>query len=166
MLFEELPRSLDKCKFVSKGATGWVFEAAPGIAIKYFVRGRLDEFQVENETYDLIERNHPPPLFIRSFLRLPGIDFMQLMVDSLDARLQRNQRRDEQKHVCLEVLRLEPTPKIEQWAAELLEPSLGWNVSDWSRAICALQIFFSTAMTTLSWPTLTAAVRLALRIGA
>ena len=125
MLFEELPGSLDKCRFVSKGATGWVFEAAPGIAIKYFVRGRLDEFQVENGTYDLIERNDPPPLFIRSFLRLPGLNFMQLMVDSLDARLQRNQRRDLQKHVCLEVLRLEPTPKIEQWAAELSE-ALAW----------------------------------------
>ncbi|OAR02619.1 hypothetical protein LLEC1_07153 [Akanthomyces lecanii] len=125
MLFEELPKSLDKCRFVSKGATRWVFEAAPGIAIKYFVRGRLDEFQVENEIYDLIERNHPPPLFIRSFLRLPGLNFMQLMADNLDARLQRNQRRDFEKHVCLEVLRLEPTPKIEQWAAEL-SAALAW----------------------------------------
>ncbi|KID59195.1 uncharacterized protein G6M90_00g066410 [Metarhizium brunneum] len=47
------------------------------------------------------------------------------MVDSLDARLQRNQRRDLQKHVCLEVLRLEPTPKIEQWSAELSR-ALAW----------------------------------------
>lgn len=125
MLFEELPGSIDKCRFVSKGATGWIFEAAPGIAIKYAVRGRLDEFQVENETYDLIERNHPPPYFIRSFLRLPGIHFMQMMVENLDARLQRNQLRDFKKHICLEVLRLEPTPKIEQWAVEL-SGALAW----------------------------------------
>lgn len=125
MLSEKLPASLGKCSFVSKGATGWVFQAAFGIAIKYCVRGRLDEFQVENETYDLIERSHPPPLFVRSFLRLPGLNFMQLMVESLDARLQRNQRRDLRKNVCLEVLRLEPTPKIKQWATELSR-ALAW----------------------------------------
>ncbi|KAK2593429.1 hypothetical protein QQS21_008880 [Conoideocrella luteorostrata] len=114
MLFKELLGSIDKCRFVSKGATGQIFGAAPGIAIKYLVRGRLDEFQVENEMYDLIERNHLPPYFIRSFLLLPGIHFMQLMVESLDARLQRNQVPDSRKHIFLEVLRLESTPKIEQ----------------------------------------------------
>lgn len=125
MLLEELPVSLDECRFIAKGATGWVFEAAPGIAIKYSVRGRLDAFQIENEIYDLIEQSRPPPYFIRSFLRLPGINFMQLMVDSLDARLQRNQRRDLKNDICLEVRRLEPTKKIEQWAVEL-SGALAW----------------------------------------
>lgn len=125
MLIEKTPASICKCKFVSGGATGWVYEAAPGIALKYCVRGRLDEFQVENETYDLIERSNPPPCFVLSFLRLPGINFMQMMAESLDARLMRNQRRDFKKRICLEVLRLEPTPKIEQWAVELAG-ALAW----------------------------------------
>lgn len=43
------------------GVTSYVFEAAPGIAIKYVVRGRLDEFRHENDMYDLIERSNPPP---------------------------------------------------------------------------------------------------------
>lgn len=119
MLFDNLPRSMDKCNFVSMGATSYVYEAAPGIAIKYVVRGRLDEFRHKNNTYDLIEQSNPPPYFMQSFLRLPGVHFMPLMAGSLEARLFSNQIRDFKKQICLQVLRLEPILKIEQWAAEL-----------------------------------------------
>ncbi|KAM3448284.1 hypothetical protein MY3296_007967 [Beauveria thailandica] len=71
-LEQVLPRSLfNKCKFISVGATGWVFEVSPGIALKYLCTGRLDEFRHESEIYELIERSNPPPHFIQSFLRLP-----------------------------------------------------------------------------------------------
>lgn len=44
---------------------------------------------------------------------------MLLMTCSLEDRLYGNQVRDFKKHMCLEVLRLEPTLKIDRWATEL-----------------------------------------------
>ncbi|KAM3497739.1 hypothetical protein MY10362_008917 [Beauveria mimosiformis] len=121
-----LPRSLfNKCKFLGKGATGWVFEVAPGITLKYLCTGRDDEFRRENETYELIERSSPPPLFVQSFLRLPYAHFMQSIPDCLDHRLRNNRRQDPKTLKCFEVLRLEPTAKIGQWAAEL-SSALAW----------------------------------------
>ncbi|EJP65022.1 Serine/threonine-protein kinase Sgk1 [Beauveria bassiana] len=121
-----LPRSLtNECKFIGKGATGWVFEVAPGITLKYLCTGRDDEFRRENEMYELIERSSPPPYFVQSFLRLPYAHFMQSFPDCLDLRLRSNRRQDPKTLECFEVLRLEPTAKIEQWAAEL-SSALAW----------------------------------------
>ncbi|OAA69692.1 protein kinase domain-containing protein [Cordyceps fumosorosea ARSEF 2679] len=78
------------------------FAAAPGIVLKYVCVGRLDEFHVENETYDLIERHNPPPHFIRSFLRLPYAHFMQRPPESLEERLRGNRRVDPETGRCLE----------------------------------------------------------------
>lgn len=75
--------------------------------------------------YELIERSSPPPCFIQSFLRLPHAHFMQWMPDSLDFRLRSNRRQNPKTLHCLEVLRLEPTAKIEQWATEL-SSALAW----------------------------------------
>ncbi|KAM3547641.1 hypothetical protein MY1884_009493 [Beauveria asiatica] len=119
------PSLLNKCKFIGLGATGWVFEVAPGIALKYICTGRDDEFRRENETYELIERSSPPPYFIQSFLRLPYAHFMQFIPDCLDHRLRSNRRQDPKTLKCFEVLRLEPTAKIGQWAAEL-SSALAW----------------------------------------
>ena len=127
-LDQVFPRSLfNKFEFISGGATGWVFEVAPGIALKFLCPGREEEFRRENETYALIERSDPPPPphFIQSFLRLPYAHFMQLMPDSLDSRLRANRRQDPKTLECFEVLRLEPTARIEQWAAEL-SSALAW----------------------------------------
>ncbi|KAM3510326.1 hypothetical protein MY11210_005944 [Beauveria gryllotalpidicola] len=125
-LDQVLPPSLfNKCEFISVGATGWVFKVAPGIALKYLCTGRLDEFCRENETYELIERSSPPPHFIQSFLRLPYAHFMQFMPDCLDLRLRNNRRQDPKTLKCFEVLRLEPTAKIKQWAVEL-SSALAW----------------------------------------
>ncbi|KAK8147129.1 hypothetical protein G3M48_002118 [Beauveria asiatica] len=125
-LDQVLPRSLfNKCKFISVGATGWVFEVSPGIALKYLCTGRLDEFRHESEIYELIERSNPPPHFIQSFLRLPNAHFMEWMPISLDFRLQSNRRQDPKTRKYNEVLHLEPTAKIGQWAAEL-SCALAW----------------------------------------
>ncbi|KAM3539783.1 hypothetical protein ARSEF1564_007313 [Beauveria bassiana] len=80
-----------------------------------------EEFRHENKTYALIKQSDPPPPphFIQSFLQLPYAHFMQLMPNSLDYRLRANQRQDPKTLKCFEVLRLEPTAKIKQWAAEL-----------------------------------------------
>lgn len=88
-----LPPSLfGKCKFISVGATGWVFEVAPGIALKYLCTDRDEEFRREHEMYELMERNSSsqPPHFIQSFLRLPDAHFMQRMATCLDSRLESN----------------------------------------------------------------------------
>lgn len=122
------PRSLfNKFEFISGGATGWVFEVAPGIALKFLRPGCEEEFRREHNTYALIERSDPspPPHFIQSFVRLPYAHFMQLMPDCLDFRLRANRRQDPKTLKCFEVLRLEPTAKIEQWAAEL-SSALAW----------------------------------------
>ncbi|KAM3504267.1 hypothetical protein MY11210_008425 [Beauveria gryllotalpidicola] len=55
---ERLDRVFNKFDFISGGATGWVFEVAPGIALKFLCPGREHEFRRENETY---ERSDPPP---------------------------------------------------------------------------------------------------------
>ncbi|TQV90402.1 protein kinase domain-containing protein [Cordyceps javanica] len=124
-----LPKSLfNKFEYISGGATGWVFQVAPGIALKFLRPGRGEDFRRENETYALIERSDPPPPpphFVRSFVRLPHAHLMQLMPDSLDFRLRANRRQDPRTLACFEVLRLEPTAKVEQWAAEL-SGALAW----------------------------------------
>ncbi|TQV91723.1 protein kinase domain-containing protein [Cordyceps javanica] len=125
-LDQVLPYSLfNKCKFISVGATGWVFEVSPGIALKYLCTDRQNEFRHEMSIYELIEKSSPPPHFIQSFLRLPYAHFMQRLPTSLDHRLRDNRRQDPKTLKCYEVLRLEPTDKIGRWAVELSH-ALAW----------------------------------------
>lgn len=122
----ELPSCITKLAFISRGATGWVFKVDDNIALKYVRKGRLNEFKKENDAYDLFERHGSSPYVIQSFLRLPGLNFLQLMPgSSLDQRIYNNQRRDYGNQRCLEVLRLEPVCKIEQWAMEL-SAAIAW----------------------------------------
>jgi atypical protein kinase C zeta type len=119
-MFQELPPCITKLRLISRGATGWVYQVDEEIALKYTRKDRLKQFQNENNNYSLFERHGFPPYLTQSFLRLPGINFLQLMPSgSLDKRIYSNQRRDYKNMKCLEVLRLEPTQKIEQWAMEL-----------------------------------------------
>ncbi|PMB66618.1 Serine/threonine-protein kinase Sgk1-B [Beauveria bassiana] len=104
-LDQVFPRSLfNKFEFISGGATGWVFEVAPGIALKFLCPGREEDF--------------------RPF---SGSPTHTLCIDARQPRLSpaSNRRQDPKTLECFEVLRLEPTAKIEQWAAEL-SSALAW----------------------------------------
>lgn len=112
-------RFISRLDILGRGATAWAFKLDQDIALKYVRKGRLKEFQAENEMYDLFEKHRPSPYIVHSFFRLPGLNFMQLMSSGLDQRIYSNQRREARNLRCLEVLRLEPTPQVEQWAMEL-----------------------------------------------
>ncbi|CAH0047958.1 unnamed protein product [Clonostachys solani] len=127
-MYWELPSCLHSFDVISRGATGWVFQICDEIALKYTRKGRLGDFLKENAIYDLLEEHRAPPALLQSFLRLPGINFMPLMAGTLDQRINGNQRRDYQKARCLEVLKLEPTQKIEHWAMEL-SGAISWLAS-------------------------------------
>lgn len=97
-----------------------MLRVADGIALKYCVYERFANFQTENESYDRFQRQHdPPPSIMQSFLRLPGINFMPLMVVSLEERICSNQVRGARNSRCVTVARREPTTTTEQWAVEL-----------------------------------------------
>ncbi|EGX93917.1 protein kinase domain-containing protein [Cordyceps militaris CM01] len=115
----QIPTCLTTYDLISGGATGWVLRVSDGIALKYCVYERFVNFQTENESYDLFQQRDPPPSILQSFLRLPGLNFMPLMAVNLEQRIHSNQDRDLRKSRCLKVLRIEPTTKIGQWAAEL-----------------------------------------------
>ncbi|KAM3442436.1 hypothetical protein MY4824_001030 [Beauveria thailandica] len=121
----QLPTCLTTYDLLSGGSTGWVLRIADGIALKYCVYRRFSNFQTENESYDAFQQRNPPPSIMQSFLRLPGINFMPLMAASLEQRIYANQVRDFRKSRCLKVLRIEPTPIIEQWATELAS-AIAW----------------------------------------
>ncbi|KPM42299.1 hypothetical protein AK830_g4279 [Neonectria ditissima] len=122
----ELPSCITKFAFISRGATGWVFKVDDNIALKYVRKDRLNEFKKETDACDLFERHGSSPYLIQSFLRLPGLNFLQFMSGgSLDQRIYNNQRRDYKHQKCLEVLRLEPVYKIEQWLMEL-SAAIAW----------------------------------------
>lgn len=115
--------------FINRGATSWVFKKDENIAIKYARKGRLKQFQLENDTYELLLQRGHHPCFVQSFLRLPGVHFMQFLPSgSLEQRIHGNQQRDDRNRRCLELLRLEPIHKVEQWAAELSE-AIAWLAS-------------------------------------
>uniref|UniRef100_A0A8H7TVP8 Protein kinase domain-containing protein n=1 Tax=Bionectria ochroleuca TaxID=29856 RepID=A0A8H7TVP8_BIOOC len=118
-------RFISRLDMLGRGATAWAFKLDQDIALKYVRKGRLKEFQAEHEMYDLFEKHGSSPYIAHSFFRLPGLNFMQLMSSGLDQRIYSNQRRDARNIRCLEVLRLEPTPKVEQWAMEL-SGALAW----------------------------------------
>lgn len=115
----QFPASLSKLDVISGGATGWVIKISRGIALKYCHDDKLNSFKAENDAYDRFGQLNPPASIMQSFLRLPGINFMPLMVGFLDERILSNQRYDYRNSLCLEVLRLEPVSKIGQWAVEL-----------------------------------------------
>lgn len=95
----------------------------------------MEAFEHENDTYDILDKHESSPYLVTSFLRRPGVNFLAFMCGgSLDKRIEDNQRRDTRGNL-IEVLRKEPTQKVERWAMELtgavawLE-SLGWVHGD------------------------------------
>jgi serine/threonine protein kinase len=107
-----------KFKFLSRGATGWVFQIDDGIALKYARDERSDAFQTEINTYDMFDKHEPSPYILQSILRHPNLNFLPFMRGgSLEARIRANQRRD--KLGALTVQHKEPLQMVERWAMEL-----------------------------------------------
>ncbi|KAJ3496593.1 hypothetical protein NLG97_g2548 [Lecanicillium saksenae] len=123
-----VPSSIFRYKLLSGGGTGYVFELADGIVLKYGLRGTMEDFMAENAIYDLFETKTPPVTIIQSFLRLPGLNFMPQMAGSLEDRMLANRDRDEAENRCRKVRRLEPATKVAQWAAEMTD-AIAWLAS-------------------------------------
>ncbi|KAK4236027.1 kinase-like domain-containing protein [Achaetomium macrosporum] len=75
------------------------------------------EIERENAIYDIFEQHAPCPYVIQRFYRTANAKFLPFMPASLDARLQRNQRREKRK--VLQMLRIEDRHLIERWTVEL-----------------------------------------------
>ncbi|KAJ6784565.1 hypothetical protein PWT90_06484 [Aphanocladium album] len=113
------PSNIFRYNLINAGATGVVLRITPSIALKYALRGKLAEFTTANAYHDLVARPAPATI-VQSFLRLPGLNFLPLLPGSLADRLRANQDREAfPSNRLLSVRRLEPVPKIGQWAAEL-----------------------------------------------
>ncbi|PNY25540.1 Uncharacterized protein TCAP_04520 [Tolypocladium capitatum] len=113
------PGCTSKFKFLSRGATGWVLQIDKDIVLKYTRDGRGEAFEHENATYDILETHEPSPYLLQSFLRRPGMNFLDFMHGgSLDKRIRDNQLRDSRGNL-IEVSRKESKQKSEQWAMEL-----------------------------------------------
>lgn len=70
------PRRISSYKFLSLGATGWVYQIDDGIALKYPRDQRNEAFARENKIYDILEKHDPSPYVVQSFLRLPNANFL------------------------------------------------------------------------------------------
>lgn len=113
------PRRIFKFKFLSRGATGWVFQIDKDIALKYARHKHTDAFQHESDTYDILERHEPSPYILQSLLRRPDVNFLVFMNNgSLETRIRNNQLRDSFGNL-IQVARKEPLQKVELWALEL-----------------------------------------------
>ncbi|OAQ95622.1 hypothetical protein LLEC1_03635 [Akanthomyces lecanii] len=108
-----------KFRFLSRGATGYVFQVDDEIALKYARDEQADEFKHENDIYNILEEHEPSPCIIQSRLRLPSVNFLPFMHGgSLEARLRDNQIRDD-KGKLIGIKRNEPIHKIGLWTMEL-----------------------------------------------
>ncbi len=108
-----------KFKFLSRGATGWVFQIDDSIALKYAREKQLDAFEHESDTYNILERHEPCPYILQSLLRRPGVNFLAFMHGgSLETLIRDNQVRDNSGKL-LGVARKEPLHKVGLWIMEL-----------------------------------------------
>jgi serine/threonine protein kinase len=113
------PRPLSAYRFLSLGATGWVYQIDDDIVLKYARAERSEAFARESKTYDIFEKHNPCPYVVQSFLRLPNANFLAFLSGgSLEKRLRANQRRNE-RNEFLGVLKTEPIQTIERWVMDL-----------------------------------------------
>jgi serine/threonine protein kinase len=113
------PRRISGYKFLSLGATGWVYQLDDEIVLKYARAQRSEAFSRESRTYDLLEKHEPCPYIVQSFLRLPNANFLPFLSGgSLEKRLRSNQLRNK-RNEFLGVLKTEPIQKTERWAMDL-----------------------------------------------
>ncbi|KAI0096182.1 kinase domain-containing protein [Hypoxylon sp. NC0597] len=114
MALTTLPKKVSASRFLSLGATGWVFQINDHIALKY--ASTPGSISFENDMFNLFEKHTPCPYVIQSFLRLPNANFLAFMSGgSLDARLRSYQIRNEPFGKVLEVVKTEPVTLVGQW---------------------------------------------------
>jgi atypical protein kinase C zeta type len=90
------PRRVSAYKFLSLGATGWVYQIGDDFVLKYARAQRSEAFAWESKIYDIFEKHDPCPYVVQSFLRLPNANFLAFLSGgSLEKWLRTNQRRNE-----------------------------------------------------------------------
>jgi serine/threonine protein kinase len=116
-----LPPQIFKRRFISLGASGWVFQIDQYTAVKFAKTTASSELARESaifDIFDIFENHEPSPHVIQSFLRVSDAIFLPFLSGgSLEDRLHGNQIRDRGKFV--RVVRIEPVELIEQWTIEI-----------------------------------------------
>lgn len=104
--------------FISWGAVGIVFFVSNRVVLKHARTSANRRIKREHHVFDLLEEKCWCPNIVRSFLRLPDINFLENMTGgNLEARLRARQVRD--AHKFLSVRSLEPTHLVSRWIVEL-----------------------------------------------
>lgn len=103
--------------FISWGAVGYVFHVSDRIVLKYARTPAHSRIKQEHDVFDMLEKA-PCPHIIRSFWRLPDINFMENAIGgNLEARLRSRQIRA--NHEFVEVHTFEQTSLVSRWMMEL-----------------------------------------------
>lgn len=80
----------NRCQFLGWGGSGYVYKVNDKIALKRSITAQDSRMKNEHLIFDLLEQQRSPcPNIIRSFFRLPDLNFMQFLPGgSLEVRLQ------------------------------------------------------------------------------
>jgi atypical protein kinase C zeta type len=104
--------------FVSWGAVGIVFQISDRIVLKHARTSANDRIKQEHRVFDILETAAPCPHIIRSFLRLPDVNFLENAAGgNLEARLRARQTRFE--HDFVKVDSYESASLVSRWMTEL-----------------------------------------------
>ncbi|KJZ77742.1 hypothetical protein HIM_02919 [Hirsutella minnesotensis 3608] len=107
-----------KLRFVSRGATSWVYRVDKDLILKIARDQATNAFHHENTIYDELEQHKPSPYLLQSILRLPLLNFLPVMGrGSLEQRIKSSQRRGSGSEI--HVLYAVPQTQAEQWAMEI-----------------------------------------------
>ncbi|PNY29663.1 Uncharacterized protein TCAP_00423 [Tolypocladium capitatum] len=115
---EKPPGFLAKFRFISRGATSWVYQIDGDLLLKIPRRQAIQAFQDESIIYDELEKREPSPYLLQSIVRRPGLNFLPFMNGgSLEQRIKGNQRRGSGGDI--EVLCTASQEQSDQWTMEL-----------------------------------------------
>ncbi|KAJ6441547.1 branched-chain amino acid aminotransferase [Purpureocillium lavendulum] len=105
-------------RFISRGATSWVYQVDKDLVLKIARDPAANAFQHENTIYDELEQHEPCPYLLQSVLRLPLLNFLPAMGrGSLEQRIKSSRRRGSGGEI--HVLHTAPKIQAERWAIEI-----------------------------------------------
>lgn len=111
-------------QLISWGAVGVVFVVSDRIVAKQARTLANKGMKHEHHIFDVLEAKPPCPHIVRSFLRLPDINFLENMTGgNLEARLRAHQVREGREFVS--VRSPVPTNLVSRWMAELAD-AMAW----------------------------------------
>ncbi|UNI18581.1 hypothetical protein JDV02_004839 [Purpureocillium takamizusanense] len=118
-MVEQIPvRSHAKLRFISRGATSWVYRVEQDLVLKIARDRATNAFKHENTIYDELEQHGPCPYLLQSILRLPRLNFLPVMGwGSLEQLIKNSQRRGSGGEI--DVLHTVSQTQAEQWAMEM-----------------------------------------------